>query len=50
MISKGNAVSILSDMLGIERENVMCMGDSENDLSKIKFAGLGVAMEMQQNA
>jgi hypothetical protein len=43
-ISKGNAVSILSDMLGIERENVMCIGDSENDLSMIKFAGLGVAM------
>ena len=43
-ISKGNAVSILSDMLGIERENVMCIGDSENDLSMIKFCRIRVAM------
>lgn len=43
-ISKGNAVKILSEILGIKKENVMCIGDSENDLSMIKFAGLGVAM------
>ncbi|BDR79955.1 haloacid dehalogenase [Clostridium tetani] len=43
-ISKGNAVNILADMLGIKKEKVMCIGDSENDLSMIKFAGLGVAM------
>lgn len=43
-ISKGNAVKILADMLKIENENVVCIGDSENDLSMIKFAGLGVAM------
>lgn len=43
-ISKGNAVKILSEILEVKKENVMCIGDSENDLSMIKFAGLGVAM------
>ena len=44
-VSKGNAVKILADYYGISSEQVICIGDSENDLSMIKFAGLGVAME-----
>jgi Cof subfamily protein (haloacid dehalogenase superfamily) len=44
-VSKGSAVKILADYYGISSEQVMCIGDSENDLSMIKFAGLGVAME-----
>ena len=28
----------------IPREAVICVGDSENDMSMIQFAGLGVAM------
>jgi hypothetical protein len=43
-VSKGSAVKILADYYGITREQVICIGDSENDLSMIKFAGLGVAM------
>jgi Cof subfamily protein (haloacid dehalogenase superfamily) len=43
-VSKGNAVKILADYYGISSEQVICIGDSENDLSMIKFAGLGVAM------
>jgi Cof subfamily protein (haloacid dehalogenase superfamily) len=43
-VSKGSAVKILADYYGITREEVICIGDSENDLSMIKFAGLGVAM------
>ncbi|MBU3090803.1 Cof-type HAD-IIB family hydrolase [Clostridium sp. CM028] len=43
-VSKGNAVKILADYYGINREQVICIGDSENDLSMIKIAGLGVAM------
>jgi Cof subfamily protein (haloacid dehalogenase superfamily) len=43
-VSKGNACKILADYYGIAREKVICIGDSENDLSMIKFAGLGVAM------
>ncbi|WP_300348326.1 Cof-type HAD-IIB family hydrolase [Clostridium sp.] len=42
--SKGNGVKVLADILHIKREEVMCLGDSENDLSMIEFAGLGVAM------
>ncbi|MBZ9636759.1 Cof-type HAD-IIB family hydrolase [Clostridium sp. FP1] len=43
-VSKGNAVKILGDYYGINSKQIICIGDSENDLSMIKFAGLGVAM------
>jgi len=43
-VTKGNAVKILADYYGINKEQVICIGDSENDLSMIEFAGLGVAM------
>ena len=42
--SKGNAVAKLAKSLNLLPEEVMCIGDSENDLSMIEFAGLGVAM------
>ena len=42
--SKGNAVSFLAKSLNIDPSEVMCIGDSENDLSMINFAGIGVAM------
>lgn len=42
--SKGNAVAKLAKSLNILPEEVMCIGDSENDLSMINFAGIGVAM------
>lgn len=42
--SKGTAVQRLAEILGIKQEEVICIGDSENDLSMIKYAGLGVAM------
>lgn len=43
-VSKGNAVGVLAKQYNISKEEVMCIGDSENDLSMIKFAGMGVAM------
>ncbi|PRR79456.1 putative phosphatase YwpJ [Clostridium liquoris] len=43
-VSKGNAVGILADFYNLTREEIMCIGDSENDLSMIEFAGIGVAM------
>lgn len=43
-VSKGNAAAFLANMLNIPQEEVMCIGDSENDLSMIKYAGIGVAM------
>jgi Cof subfamily protein (haloacid dehalogenase superfamily) len=41
---KGNAVKQLAEKLGIKREEVICIGDGENDLSMIEYAGCGVAM------
>ncbi len=43
-VSKGNAVKKLAEKLGIQREEVICMGDGGNDLSMIEYAGCGVAM------
>ncbi|HCO18162.1 MAG TPA: Cof-type HAD-IIB family hydrolase [Tissierellales bacterium] len=43
-VSKGSAVKLLCERLGITADEVMAIGDNENDLSMIKFAGVGVAM------
>jgi hydroxymethylpyrimidine pyrophosphatase-like HAD family hydrolase len=43
--SKGNALHALATDLGFSAENVMAIGDQGNDLTMIKYAGLGVAME-----
>lgn len=43
-VSKGLAVQKLAEKLGINREEVMCIGDSENDLTMIEYAGLGVVV------
>ncbi|MDI3534250.1 MAG: hypothetical protein PWQ82_615 [Thermosediminibacterales bacterium] len=42
--NKGAAVARLAGIYGIKREEVIAIGDSENDLSMIEYAGLGVAM------
>ena len=43
-VSKGRAVKALADYYGIKREEIVCIGDNENDISMIEYAGLGVAM------
>lgn len=43
-VEKGKAVKSLADSLGIKQEEVICLGDNENDISMIKYAGLGIAM------
>jgi Cof subfamily protein (haloacid dehalogenase superfamily) len=43
-ITKGESLRQLIDKLGIQREEVIAIGDSYNDLTMIEFAGLGVAM------
>lgn len=43
-VSKGTALAKLSARLGIQREQVVAIGDQENDLSMITWAGLGLAM------
>ena len=42
---KGGALLRLAARLGIARESTMGFGDGENDLSMIRMAGIGVAME-----
>ena len=41
---KGKCLRKLADILGIPMENVMALGDGDNDVEMIKCAGLGVAM------
>jgi Cof subfamily protein (haloacid dehalogenase superfamily) len=53
--SKGNALAELCQELGLERSEVMAIGDQGNDLTMIDFAGTGVAMgnaidEVKQHA
>lgn len=43
-VSKGRAVEALAKKYNIKREEIICIGDNENDLSMISYAGLGVAM------
>lgn len=43
--AKGNALLALAEHLGLKREETMACGDGGNDISMIKMAGLGVAMQ-----
>lgn len=43
--SKGNALRDLANYLGIKQEETMAIGDNENDLSMLEYAGVSVAME-----
>ncbi|KQZ29157.1 hypothetical protein ASD50_18385 [Mesorhizobium sp. Root552] len=43
-VSKQVAVAALTKRLGVDRENVAAIGDSENDLDLIRWAGFGIAM------
>lgn len=42
--NKGSAVAHIAEMFGIAPQEVICIGDAENDTHMIKYAGLGVAM------
>lgn len=44
-VDKATSLEQMLESLGVARENVICCGDGFNDISMIKFAGLGVAME-----
>lgn len=43
-ISKGTALAMLAADLGVAREETVAIGDQENDLPMITWAGLGLAM------
>jgi len=44
-VNKGSALTILASRLGIDRENIMAIGDSGNDIEMLQFAKWSVAME-----
>ena len=43
-VNKWNAVKAVAESYGIKPEEIMCIGDSNNDLSMIENAGIGVAV------
>lgn len=43
-VDKGYGVNKLAEHLNIPKEAVICIGDNENDLSMIEYAGMGIAM------
>ena len=44
-VNKGTGVKSLADALGIKPEEIMALGDQENDIAMIEYAGMGVAMD-----
>ena len=54
-VSKGIALEKICEYYKIDKKEVIAIGDGENDISMIKYAGLGVAMDnadeiVKQNA
>ncbi len=48
--SKGNAIRICVERRGDSLDDVLCMGDSPNDIEMIEMCGLGVAMKNAEEA
>ncbi|WP_312952330.1 sugar-phosphatase [Superficieibacter sp.] len=44
-VNKGTGVKSLAEALNIRPEEIMAIGDQENDIAMIEFAGMGVAMD-----
>ena len=42
--NKGEALAFLAERLGVDRSEVMAIGDSMNDVDMLEYAGTGVAM------
>ena len=43
-MTKVKAIELLLTKLGIDKENVVAIGDGENDIDMIKYVGCGIAM------
>lgn len=43
-VNKGAGVKLLAELLGLQRDELMALGDQENDLAMLEFVGTGVAM------
>ncbi len=44
-VSKGRAVELLSGIYNIKKEEIICIGDGENDISMLQASGMPVAMK-----
>ena len=44
-IKKSEAIKVVMEKYNIKRDEVMAIGDGENDIEMLDFAGLGIAME-----
>lgn len=42
--TKASGIKILSQILGIPQDQILCIGDADNDLEMIRYAGIGVAV------
>lgn len=49
-VDKATSLEEMLRIIGIKRENTICCGDGFNDISMIKYAGVGVAMGNAQPA
>ncbi len=49
-VDKGKALTMAMDRIGIHPEECIAFGDAENDISMLKYAGIGVAMGNAQEA
>ncbi len=47
-VSKASSIEQILPVIGVDREHVICCGDGYNDISMIRYAGLGVAMANAQ--
>lgn len=43
-VSKGNALKFLADYYQLKKDEIMAIGDGDNDISMIEYAGVGVAV------
>ena len=43
-VSKGAALKLLLERIGVPREQVVALGDAMNDLEMLQYAGTGVAV------
>lgn len=44
-VNKGRALDKLQEILGLNKENIICFGDNMNDIEMLQNAGTGIAME-----
>lgn len=44
-VTKASAVDFIARLYNTDKSEIICIGDSENDIPMIEYAGLGIAME-----